>query len=204
MAINVASLAAAGISPSLARAFEAPLRAVCEANDINTPVRQAAFVAQCGHESLGFSDLEESMWYSRPEIIRVLWPTRVTSLAAAQALTGKPQELANTVYSGRYGNGDKLSGDGWKYIGRGLIQLTFSDNYVRCGRDLGRPYAAQPELLAKPEDACRSAGWFWRVNHCNALADTGSVEAVTRTISPQMTGLTDRKRRYAAALGCFT
>lgn len=202
--ITVATLIAAGINPTQARLFAEPLAKTCALFDINTPTRIAAFIGQCGHESRGFSRLEESMWYSRPEGIRANWPTRVINLAMAQSLVGKPQELANTVYSGRYGNGDKLSGDGWKYRGRGLIQLTFLDNYQRCGDDCGQPYAAQPELLALPGDACISAGWYWRVNHINALADTGSVESVTKAINPKLLGLDERKRLTAQALEAFS
>lgn len=202
--INVATLIAAGISPSVARTFIDPLLAACAQYEINTPLREAAFVSQCGHESLGFSHLEESLWYSRADTIRAMWPTRVPDLAAAQSLVGHPEELANTVYSGRYGNGDKQSGDGWAYIGRGLIQVTFRSAYSACGTALGQPYEDFPVLLAQPEGACRSAAWYWASRHLNALADTGSVESVTRVINPAMVGIDDRRRRYAAALGAFT
>ena len=203
MALTVATLIAAGINPSQARLFAAPLLAACAAYQIDTPVRQAAFVAQCGHESAGFAHLEESMWYSHAETIRAMWPTRVINLAMAQTLVGKPQELANTVYSGRYGNGDKLSGDGWKFIGRGLIDITFRSTYTDCGLALDLPLADQPELLLQPEAACLSAAWYWDEHHLSALADTGSVESVTRVINPPMAGLDDRKRRYAAAMEAF-
>lgn len=202
--ITVATLIAAGIGPTMAKLFAAPLQAVCDAREINTPMREAAFVAQCGHESLGFSHLEESLWYSRPEFIRAMWPTHIPNLATAQALVGKPEALADAVYSSRYGNGDAASGDGWTYIGRGLIQVTFRDNYRDCGVACGQPYEDFPVLLAQPEGACLSAGWFWAAHHCNALADTGSVEAVTKAINPSMQGLDDRKRRYAMALDAFT
>lgn len=201
--ITIATLIAAGICPSLARSFETPLQEACALYEINTPLRQAAFIAQCGHESLGFSHLEENLWYSRAETIRSMWPSRVINLAVAQSLVGQPQELANTVYAGRYGNGDKLSGDGWAFIGRGLIQVTFRDTYRECGVALGRPYEDFPALLAKPDGACRSAAWYWASRHLNALADTGSVESVTRVINPAMVGIDDRRRRYAAATVAF-
>jgi putative chitinase len=201
--VTVATLVAAGINPSQARLFAAPLQATCERFEINTKMRVAHFVAQCGHESLGFSHLEESMWYSRPEIIRQMWPTRIINMAMAQSLVGKPEELANTVYSNRDGNGDKLSGDGWTFIGRGLIGLTFRGNYARCSVAMDRPYEQFPEMVATPEHACLTAGWYWHENHINAAADTGSVESVTKKINPKMVGLDDRKRRTAQALGAF-
>lgn len=201
--ITLASLIAAGITPSLARIFEAPLNATCLLFGIDTPMREAAFVAQCGHESDGFARLEESMWYRHAESIRANWPGRVTSLAEAEHLVGRPEALANIVYAGRGGNGDVASGDGWTYRGRGLIQLTFRGAYARCGAALGRPYEAQPTLLAEPEHAARSAGWYWHDNHLNALADTGQVESVTHVINPKLLGLDDRKRRYAMAMEAF-
>jgi putative chitinase len=202
--ITVATLIAAGINPTQARLFAEPLAKVCALYEINTPLRVAHFVGQCGHESGGFARLEESLWYSRPEGIRANWPTRVINLAMAQSLVGKPQALANTVYANRFGNGDTMSGDGWKYRGRGLIQLTFRDNYARCGTDCGLPYAEQPELVALPGDACITAGWYWKDKHINSLADTGSVESVTRAINSKLLGIDDRKRRTAMALEAFS
>lgn len=201
--ISVATLIAAGVEPSLARTFEAPLRATCLVNDINTRLRVAMFVAQCAYESRGFVRLEESMWYRDTHRIRAMWPTRVPTFSEAQAFVGHPHELANHVYANRFGNGDEASGDGWKFIGRGLIHLTFRDNYRRCGQALQRPYEEQPELLASPEDACASAGWYWRENHINMRADSANVEAVTRIINPKLVGLDARRGGFAAAMEAF-
>lgn len=201
--ITVATLIAAGISPSQARTFAEPLATACAQFQIDTPIRVAHFIAQCGHESQGFSDLEESLWYSRPEVIRQLWPTRVINLAMAQDLVAKPEELANTVYSNRYGNGDKQSGDGWRFIGRGLIQMTFRDNYRDAAAALHYPYDQFPEMVASPQHACLTAGWYWSQRHINALADTGSVGSVTQAINPALVGLDDRKRRTALAMEAF-
>jgi putative chitinase len=200
--VTVASLVMAGIAPNLARVYAPLLADVCARYEIDTPRRVAHFVAQCGHESIGFSDLEESMYYRRAEGIRNTWPSRVTR-EQALALTRNPEALANHVYSNRMGNGGPESGDGWTYIGRGLIQLTFRDNYAAAGDALGQPYEEQPKLVATPEHACLTAGFFWWKNRINAQADTGSVEAVTKKINPPMKGIDGRRQRTALALEAF-
>jgi putative chitinase len=202
--ITVAQLVAAGIAPTQARLFADPLSAACQAHGINTPARIAAFVAQCAHESAGFTALEESLYYRTPERIRAMWPTRVPSLADAAALCRNPQALANRVYAGRNGNGDPASGDGWRYRGRGLIQITGRANYRAVTTSATRDYEARPELLAQPLDACLTAAAWWAARGLNALADGSQIDAITRAVNgPAMAGAADRRENYREALVAF-
>lgn len=202
--ITIAQLIGAGIAPTQAKAFAAPLTAACALHDITTPVRIAAFVAQVAHESMNFTALEESLYYRTPERIRAMWPTRVASLQQSATLVRNPQALANRVYANRLGNGDTASGDGWRYRGRGLIQLTGRANYAAAEQATGRPYTADPDLVAQPADACLTAAWFWSANGCNALADGSQIDAITRVINgPGMVGLIDRRENFREGLLAF-
>ena len=118
--------------------------------------------------------------------------------ALGLSLAGKPEQIANNVYAGRMGN--TAPGDGWKYRGRGLIQLTGKTNYRLCGEALGLDLLAQPELLEKPQHACMAAAWFWSSNGLNSLADKGDIETITRRVNGGLTGLADRQAIYAWAL----
>ncbi len=202
--ISIATLIAAGIAPTAARVFADPLAAACGHFDIGTPARQAAFVSQCAHESADFTRLEESLYYRTPERIRVMWPTRVPSLSEAAKLCGKPQALANRVYCNRNGNGDESSGDGWTYIGRGLIQLTGRANYLAAESAIGEPYKSSPELVAKPAHACMTAAWYFAAAGCNPLADASNIDAITRKINgPAMAGAPNRRQKYEEAARAF-
>ena len=145
--ITLQQMVACGIAPTQARQFKDALPEALKAFDINTPTRIAAFVAQAAHESKNFTDLEEDLWYTTPERIRQMWPNRVPTLSAAAELLRQPQKLANRVYSNRLGNGDESSGDGWKYRGRGLFQLTGRSNYMAAGAGLGADYKTNPDLV---------------------------------------------------------
>lgn len=204
MSITAQQLIAAGASPTQAKIYADPMSAACALFDIATPVRLAAFVAQCLHESRGLSQTEESLWYSTPERIREMWPTRVPTLAAAAALCRKPQDLANRVYSLRNGNGDAASGDGWRFRGRGLFQLTGRHNYADAALELNRPYIQQPELVALPADACLTAAWYWHCNKLNHLADASNTKAITWAINgPALAGLSERIQLFDRAMGAF-
>jgi putative chitinase len=205
MTINLATLVAAGIAPTQARLFAEPLASACERFGIATPVREAAFVAQCAHESEGFTRLEESLYYRRPERVREMWPGRVRDLVQASRLVGNPQGLANWVYSSRNGNGDVASGDGWRYRGRGLLQLTGRANYSAAAAAIGRPYLECPDLVAEPWDACATAAWFFTQQAgCLPLADASDTAAITRRINgPGMVGLADRRQRFEQAVQAF-
>lgn len=202
--ITVAQLIAAGAGPTQARLFADPLSAVCALFDISTPVRLAAFLAQCLHESGGLVHTEENLHYSKPERIRQMWPTRVASLGDAAKLCGHPQDLANTVYSLRNGNGDRASGDGWRYRGRGLFQLTGRHNYADAALELARPYIEQPDLVALPSDACATAAWYWHANKLNLLADASNTKAITWAINgPALAGLADRQQLFERAIAAL-
>lgn len=201
---TVAQLVAAGVSPTQARTYADPLAAACALYDIGTTVRLAAFVSQCVHESQGFTRTEENLFYSTPERIRTMWPTRVNNLADAATLCGRPEKLANRVYSLRNGNGDQDSGDGWKFRGRGLFQLTGRHNYADAAIELSRPYIETPDIVAQPSDACLTAAWYWHTNKCNILADASNIKAITWAINgPALAGLAERRQLFDRAMGAF-
>lgn len=200
----IRELVAAGIPPTQARLFDEPLTAAFERFDIGSPARRAAFIAQAAHESMRFTKLEENLYYTKPERIRDIFPSRVKSLDDAARLARNPEGLANRVYANRLGNGDEDSGDGWRYRGRGLFQLTGQANYMAAGAALGRPYKEQPELVALPEDAALTAAWYWSIRGLNALADSAQIDAITRAINgPAMAGADDRRSMFDEASRAF-
>ena len=168
-----------------------PLLATFERFDINTPARQAAFVGQCAHESGNFKVLNENLNYSAESLCRV-WPGRFPHIDMAQEYARNPSRIANKVYAARIGNSDEASGDGWRYHGRGLIQLTGKDNYRRAGEALGVDLLSDPSKAAEPEYACLTAGWYWKTHGLNELADKREYEAITRKINGGLIGLEDR------------
>lgn len=177
----------------------AAIQSACAEFQINTPKQIAAFIAQTAHESAGYTRLTENLNYSAEALMRV-WPKRFPTKTVADAFARNPELIANQVYSSRMGNGPVQSGDGWKFIGRGLKQLTGRDNYTRCGNALGFKLVESPEMLLRPVGASRSAGWFWRVNDCGPLADAGEFEKLTKRINGGLIGLEDRKARYDRVL----
>lgn len=176
-----------------------PLEDTFAKYDINTPERQAAFIGQCAHESGNFKTLEENLNY-KPEALMRVWPSRFPDLAIAMKYAHNPEMIANKVYGGRMGNGVEETGDGWKYHGRGLIQLTGKENYANCGSGIGVDLLSNPNLLNTPEYAALSAGWFWNKKGLNALADAGDFETITKRINGGTLGLEDRKAKIAKAL----
>ncbi|WP_457427886.1 glycoside hydrolase family 19 protein [Roseateles sp. P5_E7] len=202
--ITIATLIAAGIAPTQARLFAEALSTAARHFSINTPVREAGWVSQCAHESGGFVDLEEDLYYTTAERVRAMWPRRVPSLGDAAQLLRKPQVLANRVYANRNGNGDEASGDGWTYRGRGLIQLTGRANYLAAEAAINQPYKASPDLVTQPIHAAMTAGWYWAAAGCNTMADASNVEAMTKAINgPALAGLADRRQRFEQAVRAF-
>ncbi|MGB9989345.1 glycoside hydrolase family 19 protein [Massilia sp. SM-13] len=170
---------------------------------ITTKGRIAAFLAQVGHESGGFQRLEENLVYRTPSRLAAVWPRRFCDAGMAEPFVCNAEGLANFVYAGRMGNGDAASGDGYRFRGRGLIQLTGRENYARAAAALGLDLLAQPELLSSHGPAALSAAWFWDDRGLNALADTGAFDEITRRINGGVTGLAERRellRRARAAL----
>ncbi|MGA7780543.1 MAG: glycoside hydrolase family 19 protein [Paraburkholderia sp.] len=169
---------------------------------ISTSAQQAAFFAQIRHESGGFRQLVESFNYKPSALAifsRIPASERETlgrQKSEPEVPVARQQKIANLAYGGRYGNGSPASGDGWRYRGRGLKQITFRDNYAACGKALGTDLIAQPDLLATDDTlAARSAGWFWKTKGCNEPADRGDFAGTTRIINgPAMEG---HERRVA-------
>ena len=188
------ALRSIGVNAEIAAHYAPVLAAELPAFAIHTPARVAAFLAQCHVESAGFARLSENLSYGSAERLCAVWPSRFRGLAAARPYVRAPERLANRVYAGRLGNGAEASGDGWRFRGRGLKQLTGRANYSAAGQALGRPYLEQPDLVARPHDAVRTACWFWRANGCNALADAGDLDAITRRINgPAMLKAPERR-----------
>ena len=176
-----------------------PLNAAFAKYDISTPVRQAFFVGQCAHESNNFTRLEEGLNYSASRLMAV-WPSRFPTLEAAAPYANNPEKLANKVYGGRADLGNKEDGDGFKFHGRGCIQLTGRDLYERCGEAIGADLINQPQLLVEPNYACLSAGWFWNKAGLNGLADAQDFDTMTKRINGGLLGLEDRKARIAKVI----
>ena len=167
--------------------------------NINTPQRVAAFVAQCAHESGNFRLLKENLNYTAASLMRV-WPSRFPSMEVANQYAMKPEKIANKVYCDRMGNGSEASGDGWKYAGKGLIQLTGKDNYTWFAESIETPLDQIPEYLQTFEGSVQSACWFWEVNNLNQWSDAGDILTLTKRINGGTIGLEDRKKHYAHAL----
>jgi putative chitinase len=165
---------------------------------INTPLRLAHFLAQCGHESGGFRLTKENLNYSAKGlngIFKKYFPT----LESAQAYERKPEKIANKVYGGRMGNGPESSGDGAKFCGRGYIQLTGRDNYTAFGKAIGEDVTANPQIVAE-KYALLSAAWFFNKNKLHIMADGGASDAVVTSITKRVNGgtigLADRIKHF--------
>lgn len=166
--------------------------------------RQAPFLGQVHHESGGFLHTVENLNYSA-EALRRTWPSRFPDEKTAASYARQPEKIGNHVYANRMGNGDEASGDGWRYRGQGLIQLTGRDNVLAYSKTVygDDRVLKNPALLQLPTDAVLSAGWFWDSRNLNPLADAADYEGITKRINGGTLGLDDRiaqTRRAAAAL----
>jgi putative chitinase len=170
--------------------------------EINTPRRVAAFLAQCAHESGGFKFLKENLNYKAASL-RKVFPKYFPNDAIAAQYAGKGEMIANRVYGARMGNGPEETGDGYRYCGRGLIQLTGKDNYSWFAASLDMPVEDVPEYLGTFEGAVQSACWFWESNNLNEFADKGDILTMTKRINGGTIGLEDRKKHYEHALHIF-
>jgi len=169
--------------------------------EIDTPQRIAAFIAQCSHESGGFTTIKENLNYRPESLVRLF--SKYFDLPTAQrycALPNKQEAIANRIYASRMGNGDEASGDGYKYCGRGLIQLTGKDNYFWFSASLGITPEEASEYMATFEGAAQSACWFWENNKLNQWADKGDILTLTKRINGGTIGLEDRIKHYEHAL----
>ena len=177
--------------------WEIPLNQVFVKYDLDTSKRQAAFIGQCAVESANFTRLQENLNYSAQRLTQV-WPSRFPNINMAESYAHSPEKRADFVYAGRMGN--LQDGDGWKFHGRGLIQLTGRENYANCGSGVGVDLIDNPDLLLTPQYAVLSAGWFWNKKGLNALADTQEYGAMTRRINGGLTGLDERIAKITKAL----
>lgn len=170
--------------------------------EINTPQRIAAFIAQCAHESGGFMVLKENLNY-KAATLRKIFPKYFPTDAMAAEYAAKPNKqeaIANLVYANRMGNGGPETGDGYRYCGRGLIQLTGKSNYSWFAASLGIPVEEAAEYLQTFEGAAQSACWFWETNNLNRFADAGDIKGLTKAINGGFIGLEDRIKHYEHAL----
>lgn len=165
--------------------------------------QRAAFIGQCGHECGNFRILEENLNYRAATLMK-LWPKRFPSLDIANQYAGNPKKIANSVYSSRMGNRDESSGDGYRFRGRGCIQLTGHANYFHAGQALGFDFVAEPDLVATPRFAALTAGWFWSTHGCNPLADEANWTALTKKINGGVIGLDDRVKHTNEALNVLS
>lgn len=179
--------------PSLWARVLAP---ACNEFSIEGAGEMAEFLAQCGHESASFNRLTENLNYSGRGLMET-WPKRFPSIEFSAQYARQPIKIANRVYASRLGNGDEASGDGFRFRGRGLIQITGRANYAACGQALNVPLEMFPQKLEDPINAARSAAWFWHSRNLDLFI--GDIEHDTKVINGGLTGLVDRKEIYERA-----
>ena len=189
---------------SILEGFIEPLNTVAEYYDMNdNPARLAGFLAQTAHESGGFNAIKENLNYSAKGLMGTFKKYFANEAIAIQ-YQRKPEMIANRVYANRMGNGDEASGDGYRYCGRGLIQLTGHDNYSKFANDLGMSLEDTVSYLETPNGAVSSAGWFWDNNKLNQYCDSGDFVTLTKRINGGIIGLEDRKHHYEIAMHYLT
>lgn len=191
---------ATGCPPQIAERFAGWIDRACWHYAILGPRRMGAFLGQVAHESGGLQRTEESLGYATAERIRAVWPARFRTLADAAPFVRQPRRLANHVYSNRMGNGGPETDDGWRYRGRGLIQITGRAAYATAAAELRVDLVAHPELAAEPEWAAMTAALYWHRANLNALADREDHRAITRRINGGLHGLADRIDRTLRAM----
>ncbi|UOF80295.1 chitinase A [Caudoviricetes sp.] len=168
--------------------------------EINTPNRVAGFFAQCGHESMGFKVLEENLHY-KAETLDKIFPKYFKNAGRSAAEYAKqPEKIANVVYASRMGNGDTASGDGYKFRGRGVIQLTGRDNYTNFGKTIGLTAEQVIAYVTTKKGALESACWYWNSRNINAACDANDITKMTKLINGGTIGLEDRTKHYHEAL----
>ena len=176
-----------------------PLNEAFDRFAIITNNQKAMFIGQLSHECGNFKVLSENLNYKAATLMR-LWPKRFPTLEKANEYGGNPKKIANMVYSSRMGNRDENSGDGFRFRGRGCIQLTGYSNYFHAGKALGVDFGLEPDLVATPKFAALTGGWFWSTHNCNAPADALDYTKVTRIINGGTIGLDDRIKHTQQAL----
>ena len=167
--------------------------------DISTPIRQACFIGQAGHECGNFRILEENLNY-RAETLMKVWPKRFPTLEFAKQYERNPKKIANMVYANRMGNRDEASGDGYRFRGRGAFQTTGHSGYYHAGQALGVDFVMEPDLVATPQYAALTAGFFWNTHKLNQFADARDYKGMTKKINGGFIGLEDRIKHIEEAL----
>ena len=179
------------------------LNATFQRFNIDTPVRQASFIGQCGHECGNFKVLEENLNY-RAEVLMRLWKGRFPTIEIANEYARNPKKIANKVYASRMGNRDESSGDGFRFRGRGCIQLTGHANYFHAGKACDVDFVMEPDLVATPQYAAMTAGWFWDTHKLNQFADVRDFKTMTKKINGGFIGLDDRIKHINHAMQVLT
>ena len=170
---------------------------------IATVRQQASFIGQCSHECGNFKILEENLNYRAATLMK-LWPKRFPTQEIANSYEKNPKKIANMVYSSRMGNRDEASGDGYRFRGRGCIQLTGHSNYFHAGKACGVDFVMNPDLVATPQYAAMTAGWFWSTHNCNLLAENQDWIALTKKINGGVIGLDDRIKQTERAVAVLS
>jgi putative chitinase len=199
MTVTAEQLTKLHINPALAE----PLNETFAKFNINSVRQQAAFLGQCGHECGNFKVFEENLNY-RAETLMKLWPKRFPTLEFAKQYEKNPKKIANSVYASRMGNRDEASGDGYRFRGRGAIQLTGHSGYFHAGQACGVDFVMEPELVATPKYALMTAGWFWSTHGCNPLAENADWVGLTKKINGGTIGLQDRIKHTQEAIAVLS
>jgi len=182
------------IKPEKADVVAKAIASCLEDGKINTPKRLAHFVAQCAQETWGFLHLTEVLFYKDAVHLLNTFPSRIHNVPDARALIAAgPVAIGNRVYAGKIGNGDEASGDGYKFRGRGFLQITGRYNYKTIGRQIGMDLEHHPEMLEDPIIAAKAAAKYWDFHACNHFADEDDLEAVTARINPALEGIDGRR-----------
>jgi len=188
------------IDPSLADAFNETF----DRFGISTPVQQASWIGQCGHECGNFRIMEENLNYRAATLLKLFprTPKRAWGFTPeeAAAYEKQPQRIANRIYGNRMGNRDEASGDGFRFRGSGFLQLTGHSNFFHAGQALGEDFVMQPELVRTPKYAAMTAGWFWQTHKLNQFADSRDFLMMTKKINGGTIGLDDRIKHINHAL----
>jgi putative chitinase len=179
------------------------LDSACSKFGIDTGIRIAGFLSQCSHESCGFRVTKENLNYGASALLS-LFPKHFDAATAA-AYAHQQERIANRIYGGRMGNGVEATGDGWKYRGRGYIQLSGKDDYAAFDTDSGAGglIVSTPDLVVQPDQAALSGGWFWKKNDINRFADVRDVVGMTKAVNNGLIGLDDREKLWSRAIAVF-
>jgi putative chitinase len=198
--VNSDQLKQMHIDPTLADAFNETF----ERFGILTPLQQASWIGQCGHECGNFKIMEENLNYRAATLLKLFPKTHKRAWGftpeEAAAYEKQPKRIANRIYGNRMGNRDEASGDGWRFRGSGFLQLTGHSNFYHAGKALGVDFVMEPELVRTPKYAAQTAGWFWQTHKINQHADGRDFVTMTKRINGGTIGLDDRIKHINQAL----